>query len=39
MPHLIDVKHVPKRGYSSRITVPKKVLETSGIKEEEILEF
>lgn len=36
---LIDVAHVSKRGSSLRISIPKKVAESIGISEGEILGF
>ena len=39
MPQLIEVSHVSRRGSSLRITIPKKVQEKLGVKEEDILGF
>lgn len=39
MPQLIEVSHVSKRGTSLRTTIPKKIQEKLGIKEEDILGF
>lgn len=39
MQQLIDVSHISKRGTSLRITLPKKVQERIGVKEEDILGF
>ena len=39
MPQLVDVSHVSRRGTSLRITIPKKVQEKLGIKEEDILGY
>ena len=39
MPHLIDVSHTSKRGSSLRITIPKRVQEKLGVKEEDIVGF
>lgn len=39
MPHLVDITHVSRRGSSLRITIPKRVQEKLGIKEEDILGF
>lgn len=39
MPQLVEVAHVSRRGTSLRITVPKKVQEKFGIKEEDILGY
>lgn len=39
MAELIDVSHVSRRGSSLRITIPKKVSEELGLKQEDILGF
>ena len=39
MPELIDVSHVSRRGSSLRITIPKKVMESMGLKPEDIVGF
>lgn len=39
MPQLIEVTHVSRRGSSIRITIPKKVQEKLGVREEDILGF
>jgi hypothetical protein len=39
MPQLIEVSHTSKRGSSLRVTIPKKVQEKLGIKEEDIVGF
>lgn len=39
MQQLIDVSHISKRGTSLRMTLPKKVQERIGVKEEDILGF
>ena len=39
MPELIDIAHISKRGASMRITLPKKVADLIGAKEEKILGY
>lgn len=39
MPQLLDISHASKRGSSLRITVPKKVQDKLGVKEEDIVGF
>ena len=39
MPQLVDVSHVSRRGTSLRITIPKKVQEKLGIREDDILGY
>ena len=39
MPQLIEVSHTSKRGSSLRLTIPKKVREKLGIKEEDLVGF
>ena len=39
MQQLVDVSHVSKRGSSLRMTLPKKVQEKMGVKEEDILGY
>ncbi len=39
MQQLIDISHLSKRGSSLRMTVPKKVQEKLGVKEEDIVGF
>lgn len=39
MPQLIEVSHASKRDSSLRITIPKKVQEKLGVKEEDIIGF
>ena len=39
MPELIDVAHISKRGASMRLTIPKKVAELIGAKEEKIIGY
>lgn len=39
MQQLVDVTHVSKRGSSLRMTLPKKVQEKIGVKEEDIIGF
>jgi bifunctional DNA-binding transcriptional regulator/antitoxin component of YhaV-PrlF toxin-antitoxin module len=39
MPELIDVAHISKRGASMRLTLPKKVAELIGAKEEKIIGY
>ena len=39
MPFLIDVAHVSKRGSSLRATIPKKVQDKLGIREEDIIGY
>ncbi len=39
MPQLVEVTHVSKRGSSIRITIPKKVQEKLGVKDEDIVGF
>ncbi len=39
MPQLIEVSHTSKGGSSLRLTIPKKVREKLGIKEEDLVGF
>lgn len=39
MPELIDKAHISKRGASMRVTLPKKVADSIGAKEEKIIGY
>lgn len=39
MQQLVDVSQLSERGFSLRMTVPKKVQEKLGVKEEDIVRF
>lgn len=39
MPELLDIAHISKRGSSMRITLPKKVADMIGAKEEKIIGY
>ena len=39
MIQLIDISHVSRKGSSQRLTIPKRVLDKLGIREEDIVGF